>query len=103
MHWDGKLLSAVTGKQTVDRLPMILSNGDAEQLLGVPVLQSGTGKEQAPAVCGILVEWGLQDCVKALVFDTTALNTGIYRGACVLIENFLEKYLLYFACRHHIY
>ena len=71
VHWDGKLLPAFTDKETLDRLPVILSNGDAEKLLGVPVLQSGTGKEQASAVCEILVEWGLQDCVKALVFDTT--------------------------------
>lgn len=36
-------------------------------------------------------------------FDTTASNTGIRNGACVLIEKKLDKKLLYFACRHHFY
>ncbi|XP_071580212.1 uncharacterized protein [Temnothorax nylanderi] len=103
VHWDGKLLPALTGKETVDRLPVILSNNDTEQLLGVPGLQSGTGKQQASAVCETLAEWGFQNYVKALVFDTTATNTGRFNGACVLIENFLEKDLLYLPCRHHIY
>lgn len=87
----------------MDRLPVILSNGDTEQLLGVPGLQSGTGKQQASAVCETLAEWGLQNYVKALVFDTTATNTGSFSGACVLIEHFLEKELLYLPCRHHIH
>jgi len=103
LHWDGKLLPALLGKETVHRLPVIISNGDTEQLLGVPVLQSGTGKEQASAVCEILVDWGLQDYIKALSFDTTASNTGSFKGSCALIEHFLEKDLLYFPCRHHIY
>ena len=38
VHWDGKLLPALTDKEIVDRLPVILSNCDSEQLLGVPVL-----------------------------------------------------------------
>ena len=33
VHWDGKLLSALTDKEIVYRLPVILSNGDTEQLL----------------------------------------------------------------------
>ncbi|XP_049307370.1 uncharacterized protein LOC125777157 [Bactrocera dorsalis] len=103
LHWDGKLLPALTGKETVDRLSVILSNCGTDQLLGIPSLQSGNGKKQATAVCETLAEWGLQDYVKALVFDTTASNTGTFKGACVLIENFLEKDLLYLPCRHHMY
>ena len=38
-----------------------------------------------------------------LVFDTTSSNTGCCSGACVLIEQKLGKYLLHFACRHHIF
>jgi hypothetical protein len=34
-------------------------------------------------------------------FDTTSSNTGEYNGACVLLEERLNKKLLYLACRHH--
>ena len=103
LHWDGKLLPSLTGKETVHRLPVILSIGETEQLLGVPILQSGTGKDQASAVCEVLAEWGLHTYVKALCFDTTAANTGGVKGACMLIEQFLDRDLLYLPCRHHIY
>jgi hypothetical protein len=35
-------------------------------------------------------------------FDTTASNTGLKGGACVLLEQKLNKDLLSLACRHHI-
>lgn len=103
LHWDGKLLLSLTGRETVHRLPVILSNGETEQLLAVPILESGTGRDQASAVCEAIAEWGLQMHVKALSFDTTATNTGCFTGACVLIEQFLDRDLLYLPCRHHIY
>jgi len=37
------------------------------------------------------------------VFDTTASNTGRWRGACALIESFLRRAILWIPCRHHIY
>lgn len=37
-----------------------------------------------------------------LVFDTTASNSGIHRGAAKLLEERLEKKVFYFACCHHI-
>lgn len=76
LHWDGKLLPDLTGKQTVDRLPIVITNNGSEQLLGVPKLLQGTAKAQADAVYQHLVEWGLIDQVKAMCFDTTASNTG---------------------------
>lgn len=35
IHWDGKLLPSLTGNETVDRLPVILTSGDTEKLLSV--------------------------------------------------------------------
>ncbi|GBP51731.1 hypothetical protein EVAR_96283_1 [Eumeta japonica] len=35
--------------------------------------------------------------------DTTASNTGRFSGACAILEQTLERELLLFACRHHIY
>lgn len=38
-----------------------------------------------------------------IVCDTENTNTGHLTGVCVRIEEFLERHLLYFMCRHHIY
>ncbi|GBP54469.1 hypothetical protein EVAR_47338_1 [Eumeta japonica] len=35
-------------------------------------------------------------------FDTTAVNTGLRAGACILLEQKIEKDALWLACRHHI-
>ncbi|KAL4098132.1 hypothetical protein QTP88_022794 [Uroleucon formosanum] len=72
VHWDKKLLPALTGKGLVDRLPIVASFNGHEQLL---------------AFCS----------------DTTASNTGRLNGACVLLEQLLEREIVYLPCRHHIY
>jgi hypothetical protein len=103
VHWDGKLLPDLCGKELVDRLPVIVSGVGVNQLLGVPKLGSGTGEAQASAVAQLLSEWGLVDRVGGMCFDTTASNTGRRNGACVLLEQKLDKDMLHFACRHHIF
>ncbi|KAL4104515.1 hypothetical protein QTP88_019810 [Uroleucon formosanum] len=102
VHWDGKLLPSLSEKKLVDRLPIIISYKGIEQLLGVPELISGTGENQATAVYQALEDWGLTDNVQALCFDTTASNTGRLKGACILLEQKLEREILYLPCRHHI-
>ena len=102
VHWDGKLLPDLTGKELVDRLPVLVSGLGTNQLLGVPKLVSGTGEAQATAVDQLLEDWGLKHLVRALCFDTTATNTGHINGACPLLESKLDRSLLHFACRHHI-
>ncbi|KAL4096532.1 hypothetical protein QTP88_021470 [Uroleucon formosanum] len=103
VHWDGKLLPALTGKGLVDRLPIVASVNGHEQLLGVPALNTGTGSDQANAVYQTLVEWCLTENVQAFCSDTTASNTGRLNGACVLLEQLLEREIVYLPCRHHIY
>jgi len=104
VHWDGKLLPDTKMRNTtVERLPIVITSTNIEQIINVPQLERSTGKEQAAAVCSALQEWGLCDIVQALCFDTTASNTGRLNGACILIEQKLGKDLLYLPCRHHIY
>lgn len=102
VHWDGKLMTDLVGHKKVDRLPVIVTGADNEQLLGVPKLNSSTGEEQANAVVELLKEWDIMDYVSGICFDTTASNTGRLSGACKRIEDQLGKPLLYLACRHHI-
>ncbi|KAK6185944.1 hypothetical protein SNE40_008071 [Patella caerulea] len=102
VHWDGKLLPELTGKDKVDRLPVLVSGMGTSQLLTVAKLPTGTGKAQADAVVAALRDWGIDSQVQALSFDTTSSNTGRLNGACVLIEQALNRQLLFLACRHHI-
>lgn len=76
VHWDGKMLPAITGVEKNDRLAILITGCATEQLLKVPKLESSGGKDQAGAVLGAMREWNVTDRVKALCFDTTASNTG---------------------------
>ena len=91
----------LTGSDHVDRLPVLVSGNGVSQLLCV-ARTTGTGEGQATAVTKTLEDWNLKRRVIGLSFDTTSSNTGCRTGACVLIEQKLEKDLLYFACRHHV-
>lgn len=87
----------------VDRLPVIVTAPNVEQLLGVPILDSGTGYETSSAIYDTLEEWSLLDKVQAYMSDTTASNTGRLNGACHLLEQKLDRDILFLACRHHVY
>ena len=102
IHWDGKMLPALMSKESVDRLAVLVSGDGVMKLLGVPQLQNGTGEAEATAVFNLIQEWDLADRINFMSFDTTASNTGVYSGACVLLEQKLGKNLVSLACRHHI-
>ncbi|KAG0719075.1 hypothetical protein GWK47_051235 [Chionoecetes opilio] len=50
----------------------------------------------------LLEAWGLTGVITALVFDTTASNSGVHRGAAKLLEQQLDRKVFCLACRHHI-
>jgi len=104
VHWDGKLLPALNARHCKEeRQPIVISYGNKEQLIAVPKLDSYTGKEQAQAVWNAIIDWDFKEKVQILCCDTTASNTGRLNGACILLEQKLERELLIFACRHHVY
>lgn len=102
VHWDGKLLPDMVGKEKVERLPVLITADGIEKLLGVAKLHSGTGKAQADAVVDLLRQWNIVEHVSGMSFDTTASNTSLKIGACSIIEKTLGRELLWLACRHHI-
>ncbi|KAK2720673.1 hypothetical protein QYM36_004529 [Artemia franciscana] len=102
VHWDGKLIPDLIGKEKVDCLPVLVSGKEVLQLLTVAKLPSRTGEAQASAVFGAIEDWGIPGNIRAMCFDTTSSNTGRISGACVLLEQKLGKELLSLACRHHI-
>lgn len=103
LHWDGKLLPALTGVEKVDRLAIIVTFQGKEQLLGVPEIPTSSGEEQAMAVYQAVEKWGITDKIQALCCDTTASNTGRQNGACTNLEKLFNRDLLYLPCRHHIF
>ena len=89
-----------------ERLPILISGIGGGKLLGVPVQQHKTeersGKKTAKATMDQLNIWKCEDNVKAMVYDTTASNTGALTAACVSIQEMLKRPLLWLACRHHV-
>ena len=105
LHWDGKVLKLEAGKKA-DFICVYISGADPAQvtkLLGVPEVDSGSGVQQKQAVVQMLTKWGISEQIIGLVFDTTSSNTGGEIGACKLLEDHLDKPILWLACRHHIY
>ncbi|GBP50098.1 Uridine phosphorylase 2 [Eumeta japonica] len=91
VHWDGKLLPGLDVRSSKkERLPIIASFDDREQLLAVPKLESSSGKHQAKAISTALFDWNLHDKVQIMCCDTTASNTGRFSGACAILEQTLE-------------
>lgn len=103
VHWDAKLMDDLAGYEKFQRLPIIISQREGVQLLGIPKLKSDTGEMMAEAVFKALKDWKATEGVVAMCFDTTSSNSGRLNGACTLLEEKLERMLLRLACRHHVY
>ena len=91
------------GTKTVDHVAILIIGSDLEPLLAVPKIGRGTGQEQCDACVCSLEKRKLKLLVSRLVFDTTASNTGLKTGACMLIEKALGKQIISIACRHHVF
>jgi hypothetical protein len=106
IHWDGKLMDDTTDKDNnkkVDRLAVVATGQGISKILGIPKLSNGTGEAQASGVFNLLTKWNLADVIIGMSFDTTSSNTGIHRGAAILLEQQIGRKLLFLACRHHIH
>ena len=66
------------------------------------VTESATGVVQAETTFQILYTWELTDKNKSLVFDTTASNSGVHKGAAKLLEDKLQRKIFFLARRDHI-
>ena len=66
VHWDGKILPDITGKDNVDRLPILVSGYGVSKLLNVPKPESGIGEAMSNAVIDSLFDWGITDRVQII-------------------------------------
>ena len=102
LHWDGKLLFDHLGQGW--EAESILVSGPPEweegKLLDVANLQgedggpSSTGEIQFTAVKKSVLIWDIRDHIRALVFDTSASNTGVHRGCCSRLARWLGRPVL---------
>ena len=67
VHWDGKLLQDITGIESEDRLTILVSSFENEQLLQVPKLISGAGVNIANAVYESFQDWNSCDKIQVQV------------------------------------
>lgn len=107
VHWDGKMMRDSTNpenpKCNVDRIAVGVTGLNIEKVLGIVKIPTGTGAAQAKATFQLLTIWEVVDDIVGMCFDTTASNTGSRNGACVLLEQLMDRKLLYCACRHHMH
>ena len=103
LHWDGKMLPELCNKYSnCDRTAILVTGNGKETLLGVPMIESGTGESIAKLCIHSVKEACVDQQIKALSFDTTPSNTGLNKGACVNIEKELGG-KIWLACRHHMH
>jgi len=59
LHWDGKIVPALTGKEHVDREAVLVTGKSTSQLLGVPTVPGGrgAGKAIADIIVRLLIDW----------------------------------------------
>ena len=107
VHFDGKSQAQFHDqvKAVKKRLSVIVSSPDldTDQVLGVPITSSNSGKHQLEVVSKVLEDWRIKPFIFGLGFDTTSDNTGRKNGAVVLIEKFLGEPVFWVACPHHFY
>ena len=102
VNFDGKLLKDLGGFDKVNRLAVVLVQEEENQILGMVQTEDSTGKVEADAVKNTLDSWEIAEKIIACGFDTTASNTGVHKGSCTILQDLLQRQLLWLACRHHI-
>ncbi|KAG8177771.1 hypothetical protein JTE90_010347 [Oedothorax gibbosus] len=100
--WDGKLVSHSSNKDA-ERLAVLISCGDEEQLIGVPEIENSKRLSQAKAVFSEINKWGAAEKNRGDVFRHYCCEYRLLERHVYFITTlFPKKHLLYLACRHHI-
>ena len=65
-------------------------------------LTSSSGEAQFEAVREQVLLWDIKDTIRSMTYDTTSSNTGVHKGCCVRLEEWLGRPVMWYGCRHHI-
>ena len=102
INLDGKLLSDLGGFGKVNRLAVVLVQEQDNKILCISKTENATGRTEAEMVKQTLDDWKIAEKIIASGFDTTSSNTGVHKGAITILQELLDRQLLWLACRHHI-
>lgn len=102
IHWDGKTFTS-RGQVKDKKLAVVLSNSKEAKLLDIQTVANGTALTHTEAILNVIDDWNVQEHIISMCFDTESVNTGRISGVCVLLEDRLQRELLYLGCRHHIF
>ena len=72
LHWGGKIMDDLTGSERgkVNRFPILVAGQGVVKFLAVPNLQDHMEASMVQAITQTIDDWGLQDRIKGLFFDT---------------------------------
>lgn len=101
IHFDGKTYIS-KGQVLEKRLAIVLSKENEYKILGIERVDDGKSETIAKKVYETLLNWNSEHIFVAC-FDTEAVNSGRMNGVIVRLGRLLEKELIAFACRHHVY
>jgi hypothetical protein len=111
LHFDGKKCTHLDEETNItvtrERIAVSVSSPDLEEtddiLLGIVECDSSKGSDMADVIHEILMFYEItSDQIFAVCCDTTAANTGCYKGANILVSEILQKHLSWFMCRRHV-
>ena len=98
LHWDSKIFKP-SGRVQEDRVAIFVSS--PPKLLSISVIPTSTGEAQKEACMRAVNDWGISANIVAATFDTAASNTGQYHGAAAVLEQALQRPILWLPCRRH--
>ena len=81
---------------------MVLVQEEENKILCITKTEDSTGKVEEEKVKEVLESWKITEKIIACGFDTTSSNTGVHKGSCTILQQLLQRQLLWLACRHHI-
>ena len=81
---------------------MVLVQEEENKILYITKTEDSTGKVEADKVKEVLESWKITENIIACGFNTTSSNTEVHVGSCTILQQLLQRQLLWLACRHHI-
>ena len=104
LHFDGAKLAK---KVKTDYQVVCLSSSTRNLIrLGILTCVSGSSKNIFEKIKHLLDEYNAWSCIKMVITDSTAVNTGIHQGLVIRLKNEMTAMGLpepqFIACQHHV-
>ena len=101
LHFDGKSVQQfIDGKvKTKERIAVIASSPTMQKDV---LLDSSKGADQVKGILPLIEKFDIADNIFAVNMDSTASNTGKWRGSATILQKEINQAYIYLLCRHHI-